>query len=198
MHVFVSRIRICVLSSLVVVLAIALAACERTPVTAPDRVAPAGTNAAAAIQPPAGTPADVNAQLAQLRALVAHFHDLEDAMAAGYTVQVTPCLELPGVGAMGFHYGNPEFIIDPAENALQPELLLYEPQKNGKLRFVGVEYIIPFDLLPSTATPPVVLGQPMHQNFEAGLWALHAWVGRENPTGIFEDWNPKVSCQYAQ
>jgi hypothetical protein len=198
MSVHITRLRLPRLAVCATLAVFAASACEqRAPITGPDTFASDGVSDARTSQAPDTTPAAVNAQLAQLRQLTAHYRDLDAAMAAGYNVQVTPCLELPGVGAMGFHYGNPAFIDDPAANALQPELLLYEPQKNGKLRFVGVEYIIPFALLPPTATPPTVLGQSMHQNVEAGLWALHAWVGRENPTGIFEDWNPKVSCEFA-
>jgi hypothetical protein len=26
---------------------------------------------------------------------------------------------------------------------------------------------------------------------------LHVWHFRENPSGVFADWNPRVSCQYA-
>jgi hypothetical protein len=176
-------------------LAVAASACDRQPVTAPQPAAEESANGTALA--PETTPAGVNAELAQLRRLTAHYRDLEAAMEAGYNAQLTPCLELPGVGGMGFHYGNPALIGDPAVDALQPEVLVFEPQKNGNMRFVAVEYIIPFDLLPATSPAPIVLGQPMHHNTDAGLWVLHAWVGRENPTGIFEDWNPKVSCEFA-
>jgi hypothetical protein len=80
---------------------------------------------------------------------------------------------------------------------LQPELLLYEPQKNGKLRFVGVEYIVPFADHPATEAPPTLLGQEYAQVPEFGVWGLRIWVGRENPSGIFASWNPKVSCEHA-
>jgi hypothetical protein len=195
LHVAESCVRI--LSSSILMLIFAVTACQRGPITAPGAVDPAAVTGAGTNQAPPTTPAFVNAQLAELRQLTAHYRDLDDSMAAGYNVQVTPCLELPGVGGMGFHYGKPAFINDPAVRVLQPELLLYEPQKNGKMRFVGVEYIIPFALLPATATPPTLLGQSMHQVLDANLWALHVWVGRDNPTGIFEDWNPKVSCEFA-
>jgi hypothetical protein len=26
------------------------------------------------------------------------------------------------------------------------------------------------------------------------FWELHAWVWRHNPNGLFDDWNPRVSC----
>lgn len=145
----------------------------------------------------AGLSAEVNQDLAQLRRLLAPFHQLERAQEAGWAVPVTGCLANPAEGAMGFHWGNPAFIEDPAVAVLEPELLLYEPQKNGKSRLVGVEYIVPFTLLPPESEPPMLFGQPFHQNTQAELWALHVWVGRHNPSGLFADWNPKVSCEFA-
>ena len=183
-----------ILSGTILSLAFFVSACQRSPVTGPSALSSASTTVT---DLNVNLGSDVNKQLAELRAVTAHYRDLDDAMAAGYNVQVTPCLELPGVGGMGFHYGNPAYINDPAENHLQPELLLFEPMKSGKMRFVGVEYIIPFSLVPPTAKPPIVLGQEMHADTINQIWALHAWVARENPTGIFEDWNPNVSCQFA-
>jgi hypothetical protein len=99
---------------------------------------------------------------------------------------------------MGFHWGNLAYIQDGgAVNLLQPELLLYEPEKNGKLRFVGVEYIVPFTDHPASAAPPTLLGHQFSQVPEAGVWGMHIWVGRNNSSGIFSPWNPKVSCQFA-
>src|ERR671912_664662 len=128
---------------IVSMIVVAGSACQRTPITAPETSSSHGGHSSHA---PADASAVVNGELAELRQLVAHYHDLDDAMAAGYSVAVTPCLALPGVGGMGFHYGNPALINDPAVRELEPELLLYEPQKNGEMRFVGVEYIIPFAL----------------------------------------------------
>ncbi len=137
-------------------------------------------------------------EIAQLRRVVAPFHDFEAAVAAGWSVQFTPCLEAPGLGGMGFHYANPAFVGDGgAVELLQPELLLYEPEKNGKLRFVGVEYIVPFADHPATEAPPTLLGQEFDLVPDAGLWGLHIYVGRHNSSGIFFAWNPKVSCEHA-
>jgi hypothetical protein len=168
-----------------------LLACE-------DRPAALAPEGASADHSSISASAATASEIARLRRLVAPFHDFDAAVAAGWAVQITPCLEEPGLGAMGFHYGNLAFIGDGgAVDLLQPELLLYEPQKNGKLRFVGVEYIVPFTDRPATATPPTLLGQAFAQVPEFGLWGLHIWVGRENSTGIFAPWNPKVSCEYA-
>jgi hypothetical protein len=143
-------------------------------------------------------------QIAQLRRLVAPFHNFQKARAAGWSAQITPCLvaadlpSQPGAGAMGFHYGKLAFIQDGGRvRLLEPELLLYEPEKNGKLRFVGVEYIVPFTDIPSTANAPTLLGHAFSRVPEFGVWGFHIWVGRHNPSGMFAPWNPKVSCAAA-
>jgi hypothetical protein len=140
---------------------------------------------------------DVNRELAALRRLVAPYHNFDRATAAGWTVPATPCLESPA-GGMGFHFGNPAYINDGGEVAvLEPELLLFEPQANGNLRFVGVEYIVLFSDHGPDLPPPTLFGMPFHAVTGAGLWGLHAWVGRHNPDGMFADWNPLVSCEHA-
>jgi hypothetical protein len=164
-----------------------------------DRPAPTESDGAAATDN--STPvfaASTASQIARLRHLVAPFHKFEKAKAAGWSVQITSCLVEPGQGGMGFHYGKPSLINDNARvRLLEPELLLYEPQKNGKLRFVGVEYIVPFADHPSSAAPPTLLGQEFARVPEFGVWGLHIWVGRHNPSGIFSPWNPKVNCDNA-
>jgi hypothetical protein len=153
---------------------------------------------------PAASLASAASQIAKLRRLVAPFHDFQTASDAGWSTPITPCLKsgdlpsTPGTGAMGLHYGNLAFIQDGGVvNLLQPELLLYEPEKNGKLRFVGVEYIVPFADHPASAAPPTLLGQEFAQVPEFGVWGLHIYVGRHNPSGIYAPWNPKVSCACA-
>lgn len=135
-------------------------------------------------------------ELASLRRLTASFHDIETANDAGWSEQITDCLELPGVGGMGFHYANPQFI-DAEVSVLEPELLVYEPQKNGKLQLVAIEYIVPFSFVPETAEPPTLFGVPFDAVPEFQLWGLHAWVWQENPSGMFFAWNPKVTCDFA-
>jgi hypothetical protein len=39
-----------------------------------------------------------------------------------------------------------------------------------------------------------VLGQHLHLNAGLGVYVLHAWIFMNNPAGIFEDWNPDVTC----
>jgi hypothetical protein len=138
----------------------------------------------------------VNQDLATLRRVTAKFHRFEAARAAQWSAQITPCMTDPGgAGGMGFHYGNLG-LIDGTARVEEPELLLYEPEQNGRLRLVAVEYIIPYTAHSREAAPPVLFGQQFKQNDVFQLWGLHAWVWRENPSGMFADWNPRVTCEH--
>src|SRR4051812_6293623 len=85
---------------------------------------------------------DVQRDLARLRQVTAAFHDFDAAKRAGWDAKITSCMTDPVAGGMGFHYGNSK-LIDGVSRVEQPELLLYEPQKNGKMQLVAVEYIVP-------------------------------------------------------
>jgi hypothetical protein len=166
-----------------------LVACDDAPTTAGEPHA--SLDHAPALR--SGTPsADVQQLIARLRDRTAAFHRFPAAVDAGWSAQITPCFSDPRLGGMGYHYGNPS-LIDGTVDALQPELLLYEPQKNGRLRLVAVEYIVPFGAWTS-AEPPELYGQQFHRNEGFGIWALHVWHFRENPRGVFADWNPRVAC----
>ena len=140
--------------------------------------------------------AAVEEQPSQLRRLIAPFQDFESAQAAGWSMTLTECLENPGGGAMGHHLGNGAFI-DARSVLLDPQLLVYEPQKDGRFRLVAVEYIIPFSMRSANADPPELLGQQFHQNLVFGVSALRVRIGRHDPDGMSEDRNPNVSCAYA-
>ena len=161
---------------------------------------PVPTDTTAHMQPPLeasqASPSAVNQELAALRRVTATFHNFQTAAAAGWSAQITPCMTDPaGAGGMGFHYGNPA-LIDGSARVEEPELLLYEPEQNGRLRLVAVEYIIPYTAHSRSATPPVLFGQQFKQNDTFQLWGLHAWVWQENPSGVFADWNPRVTCEH--
>jgi hypothetical protein len=137
----------------------------------------------------------VQKDLATLRRVTARFHKFDKAVAAGWSAKITACMEDPALGGMGFHYGNVAYI-DATARVDQPELLLYEPEKNGRLRLVAVEYIIPYAFHSRDAEPPVLFGRQFKQNDTFQLWGLHAWVWDHNPSGMFADWNPRVSCEH--
>jgi hypothetical protein len=186
-----------------------LAACADTPPTAARdaelqaRVPAAADAARGGPAAPDWTAADelVQRQLAELRRATAEFHRPEQAEAAGYTVLVAHptsgavCLEDAELGGMGRHLLNPD-LIDDEVLVPSPEALIYEPGPNGELRLVGVEYVIPFAIRGTDAAPPVLFDQEFKQNFTFDLWALHVWPWKHNPTGMFADWNPSVSCQH--
>jgi len=140
---------------------------------------------------------EVSAWLASLREATSPFQRLEVAGAAGWDTPITACVEAPGTGGMGYHYANVG-LIDGVAEELAPEILLYEPDRNGRMRLVGVEYIVPFSFVPDDATPPSLHGVEFHQNYTFGLWALHAWVWKHNGDGLFADWNPTVTCAFAE
>jgi len=171
---------------------------------------PVATDATARIQPPPpaanrgsesgddgnddGIGASVRKDLATLRRVTAPFHEFKNARDAGWGTQITPCMVDPGgAGGMGFHYGNTK-LIDGTARVAEPELLLYEPEENGRLRLVAVEYIIPYTFHSRAAAPPELFGQKFSQNDVFQLWGLHAWVWKKNPSGIFANWNPRVNC----
>lgn len=143
------------------------------------------------------TPADYLQKLASLRRATARFHNFEAAQAAGYTRQFTPCIAGPA-GGMGFHYVNDALKDDPAVRWDQPEALLYEPDANGRLRLVAVEYLVDFADHPANQLPgPSLDGLSFSPSPAFGVWGLHAWVWRQNPEGMHKPFNPLVSCDDA-
>jgi hypothetical protein len=145
-------------------------------------------------------------ELAQVRRVTAEFHDLDKALAAGYELGwvngsgvriITGCVFHPTAGAMGYHYFNAELMADLTTDALQPEVLVYAPGENGKLTLAAVEWVVRGQNSnpPGVSSPPSVLGMPMHILVPAvGFYIKHAWVWQPNPSGVFADWNPEVTC----
>lgn len=176
-------------------LAVAVAACETTPVPAPEPAEAVTSHPAHAGPTEDRLPAVVRQEIASVRKATARFHDLERALDAGYSVQFPEgCMETED-GAQGFHYLNPA-LVDVAVDPLQPELLMYEPRRDGSLQLIGVDYVIPIDAWQGN-DPPSMLGQPFTRNEGLGVWALHIWAWRPNPSGIFANWNPAASCAHA-
>jgi hypothetical protein len=148
--------------------------------------------------------ADQNSILAQIRSATAKYHDIEVALADGY-VFGSGCVSSP-LGGMGYHVIRFDLVASMTIDPDQPQVLLYEPMKNGKMRLVGVEFLVnyhqwnetyddppmlgnqPFDAVPNAPAPPDGPG-PTYQ--------LHVWVWKNNPLGIYFPFNPNVSCDFA-
>ena len=155
---------------------------------APSDEPPADSSAAAPAAP---------AENPDLTALRTKFQPLQDSAQAatmGYT-PLTPCWYHRDNGGQGAHYARQE-LIDSTLVMMDPEIVMYEPQQGGGQQLIGIEYIVPFEQW-KAATPPTVLGEQLHRNEALGLWVLHVWLFRENPSGIFADWNPNVTCANA-
>jgi hypothetical protein len=135
--------------------------------------------------------------LAQVRAATARFHQPEAAQAAGWELVggLDYCFEDPDAGAMGFHYINTAKL-DATIEILQPEAMVYAPGRDGRLALAAVEYIVPVSAWEAAGHSglPQALGHEFHLNEGLGVYVLHAWIWRHNPAGLFEDWNPLVTC----
>jgi hypothetical protein len=152
-------------------------------------LAPAAANA----RSEHGDAGDANAELAAANLATAAFQDVEVAEAGGYasTLDTLGCFHDPAVGGMGLHYLN-ESLMDGAVALETPEALVYELDNEGQItELVAHEYIVPVDAW-SESAPPSLFGQEFHQHPTLPLWVLHAWIWKDNPAGVFQDFNPRV------
>ena len=117
---------------------------------------------------------------------------------------------------MGIHYVNGSLLngetllsngqLDPTK----PQALIYEPQPNGQMKLVAVEFIILASALPADAAPQVeghlmqYIDGPSTARPDAApnryglppFFELHVWAWKDNPQGPFVDWNNHVSCAH--
>lgn len=124
-------------------------------------------------------------------------------------------------GAMGIHYGRDDLlgISGPPHPRVdgtgtytdfnKPAVLLYEPQPDGSLKLVAVENLV-FKKAWAAAghkAPPTYQGVPYNSmeddpatpNIDEGHmfephYDRHVWLYRENPAGVFAQFNANVSC----
>ena len=172
MHTSIAR------SLTLVAAAALLAACADRAPLAPDHATPR-----------LAAQATTGATLATLRRVTARYHDLDAAIADGF-VLLHECESRPGEGPVGIVYFSPERLLDGAIDPTLPDALIYEPNEHGRPRLVGVEFAV----LDAGQEPPTFLGATFQHEEEFGVLALHAWVWRENPEGMFAETNPRVSC----
>ncbi len=157
--------------------------------------------AGAALAVPGNTDSEVNKGLAEVRQATTEYHEVSDALADGYQ-PTEHCVAVPELGGMGYHYVNPTLVSDPSVDPLQPEVLLYARKNNGALKLVAVEYLV-VDAdqdLSTGGDRPNLFGVPFNgpmEGHEPGMpihYDLHAWIFKGNPSGVFADFNSKVSC----
>jgi hypothetical protein len=128
------------------------------------------------------------------------YRDVKVAEADGYQLKFG-CVSGGEFGAMGLHYVNFPLVLDGVLDPTRPEIVIYEPLPNGRLRLVGADYLVlASDWDSNNAAPPELMGQLLHL-FESpnrfglpNFYTLHVWAWKENPTGTFSNWHAKVSC----
>ena len=117
---------------------------------------------------------------------------------AGYE-RTNECVSSPE-GGMGYHYVNPDHI--GSTHPGKPAAVLYEPGMKGgkgKRTMVAAEYIVrDADQKPATVEHHRAFDQrlkgPLFLPHLGWHYALHVWLWKENPSGLFADWNPRVHC----
>lgn len=133
--------------------------------------------------------ASTSSTLAEVRAATASYHSLAAAEANGYE-KFLPCFDSASDGGMGQHWANLS-ALDGSVSATEPEVLVYRETDNG-YKLVGVEYVVPQAAWQGDE-PPELFGQHFHTNDALGIYALHAWLWRPNPAGMYADFNPRIA-----
>jgi len=143
--------------------------------------------------------------LERVRDATRQYHSVHHAKADGYAkfpdAEGIACIDMPGEGGMGIHYVNGDLVGDGEVLADHPEALVYDPTPQG-LRLVALEYIVFKDAWREEHAhgKPHLFGQtfePVGADNRYGIppfFELHVWAWKHNPSGTFEDWNPRVTC----
>ena len=135
-----------------------------------------------------------------VREATKNFGDVREAIKQGYGLQFG-CVSGGDFGAMGLHFVNFEKVFDAELDVANPEVVLYEPTRNGGMRITGADFLVlASDWDAKNIGPPQLMGQLFHL-FDSpnrfGLppfYTLHVWAWKDNPAGRFSNWNPDVNC----
>jgi hypothetical protein len=124
------------------------------------------------------------------------------------------------LGAMGIHFFRPDLLgitgTEPRVNGngthtdfLRPAILIYEPQADGSLELVAVENLVfkkawddQSDKMPTYygVEYDYMFDDPKTEIDEAHMFEphydRHVWIFRENPNGVFAQFNPNVTCKH--
>lgn len=155
-------------------------------------------------------------ELNTVRAATRKYRDVEAAREDGYGTQVSPYTP-----NMGFHFVNPAFVAPNEEGPFDleaPPILVYfttgdydvspgdshDPDRDDDLRLGGVEFAHVGDG-GSPGTPANIFSdEDASRNLKVseedgwewipgpGITALHVWVHRGNPSGVFHPTNPTI------
>jgi hypothetical protein len=134
--------------------------------------------------------------ITKVREATAGFQHTAAARAAGYELipGLDYCFQNYGMGGMGYHYINTS-LLDTTVDVLHPEAIVYAQDANGSLQLGAVEYMVPVVAWDAEhIAPPQLMEQNFNVHEKLGMYVLHVWIWMDNPSGIFEDWNPYVIC----
>ena len=139
-----------------------------------------------------------------LRHATAKYHDISVAQGAGYSLlrdaQNIACIDNQPVGGMGVHWVNGG-VGDTQLDPLNPEALVYAPMRDQTLRLAALEYIVfqaAWDA--GHSNPPSLFGTTFNLTPDGNrfgipaFYQLHTWIWKDNPSGMFQMWNPRVHC----
>jgi hypothetical protein len=162
------------------------------------------------------------AALDDVRAATEKYRDVQVAMADGYVRDPLDICETPyhmghtgQNGAMGIHFLRRDLLgIGEEETRLdvtgthtdfrQPAVLVYEPQADGSLELLALENLVAADAWAAAGndSPPSFQAETFQRVPEnPGMsvrahYDLHVWLFRENPSGVFAQYNPNATCQH--
>jgi hypothetical protein len=182
---------------LVLLTAVLATACGGPDATiAPRSASPAPTSATSSFAPGEGE------LLAVVRAGTARYQRVEAALDDGY-VRSASCASSV-FGGKGYTYQNAS-LFDGVVDPTAPEVLNYEPTENGRLRLVGVTFLVratawdPFHTTVPTLGDRTFLDRRVAGSFGPPVahYALYASVWRNNPRGMYDPYNSNVSCEFA-
>jgi len=137
----------------------------------------------------------------KVRTATAQYRDINVAFHEGW-VTATPCVSGPNTGAMGVHLLLPSRLV-PTLNPADPQLLIYEPMEDGRMRLVGTEFIVLADAWARAhpSGPPPALDGNLLNYVDApnryglpAFYEIHVWAWERNPQGSYADWNTHVTC----
>jgi len=159
--------------------------------------------------------------LQQLARELEPFRNVAYAQSQGYR-QGSGCETHPTLGAMGYHYVNPQLLglTAPVNGRVNgtgtytgtnpPAILLYVPDGHGGLKLAGIELLV-FAAAWNAEhkQPPQFRGRDFNymaddpatpQDEAHGFmphYDLHIWLYENNPSGLYAQWNPALSCSTA-
>lgn len=156
--------------------------------------------------------------LQQLARQLEPFKSVTYAESQGY-IRASACETHPTLGAMGHHYVNPRLLglTAPVNGRVNgtgtytgvnpPPILLYAPDGQSGLKLIGIELLVFAEAWHTeNKQPPKYRGREYNymadnpatpQDEAHGFmphYDLHIWLYEHNPSGLYAQWNPAVSC----